>query len=513
MTPPRKAYLVGGGIASLAAAAFLVRDGGMAGSQITILEAGPVMGGSMAGAGPLHAADHGADHGACTRALFQSIPALGQPGRGLPDDLLAASAPHAPTLLVDSRRAGRPLVSVGFTPQDRRALLQLVTADEAALGSSCISDHLPPAFFQTAFWCVWAARSAFQPWHSAVELRRHLHHCMPAFAQAEIPGGSAGGSAGGSSGAAPSQHHTLVLPLQRWLQGQGVRLLTGCTVTDLDHRGSAGPFEVIAVHCTVHGQPEIRQLEAGDLVLLQNGSVTDACSLGTAAAPPARLQTARDGSWALWEKLATGRPSFGRPAAFNGCVAQSGCLSFTATLPDTAFADQLQAFAGQVAGSGGLVVFPDSNWQLSIARAQPGWQAVWGQGLCPDRLGNFVPKAMADCSGDELLQELCGHLRLAQQTVATAHCIPCRRPYGSSVLMPRAPGDRPLPVPAGTRNFAFIGLFVEIPLETATSAEFSVRSAQLAVHQLLGLATPEVPDAPQAGPPQARCEALVRSLP
>ena len=503
MTPPRKAYLVGGGIASLAAAAFLIRDGGLAGSQITILEAGPVMGGSPAGAGPLPSTDPGA----CTRALCQSIPALLQPGLGLPDEMLAASAPQPPALLVDGRRARRPLVAMGFTPQDRQALLQLVTAEEAALGSSCISDHLPPGFFQTAFWCAWAARSAFQPWHSAVELRRHLHHSLPAFARAQAPGSLVG--------TVPSQHHTLVLPLQRWLQGQGVRLLTGCTVTDLDHRGSAGPFEVIAVHCTVHGQPEIRQLETGDLVLLQNGSVTDASSLGTVASAPARLQTTHDGSWALWEKLATGRPSFGRPAAFNGCVAQSGSLSFTATLSDPAFADQLQAFSGQVAGSGGLVVFPDSNWQLSILLPQPAGPLVWGQGLCPDRVGNFVPKAMADCSGAELLQELCGHLGFDPQTVAMAHCIPCRRPYGSSVFMPRAPGDRPLPVPAGTRHFAFIGPFVEIPLEAAASAEFSVRSAQLAVHQLLGLATPTVPgvmDMPQDRSLQAQCEALVRAL-
>jgi oleate hydratase len=33
-----KAYLVGSGIASLAAAAFLIRDGGFAGSDIVILE-------------------------------------------------------------------------------------------------------------------------------------------------------------------------------------------------------------------------------------------------------------------------------------------------------------------------------------------------------------------------------------------------------------------------------------------------------------------------------------------
>ena len=55
MNTHSKAYLVGGGIGSLAAAAFLIRDGGMPGANITILESGPLMGGSLDGAGTAEA--------------------------------------------------------------------------------------------------------------------------------------------------------------------------------------------------------------------------------------------------------------------------------------------------------------------------------------------------------------------------------------------------------------------------------------------------------------------------
>ena len=50
---PKKtnAYLVGGGIASLAAAVHLIQDANVPASQIHILESGPVPGGSMDGAG------------------------------------------------------------------------------------------------------------------------------------------------------------------------------------------------------------------------------------------------------------------------------------------------------------------------------------------------------------------------------------------------------------------------------------------------------------------------------
>ncbi|MEO6102055.1 MAG: oleate hydratase, partial [Pseudoxanthomonas sp.] len=46
MTSTRKAYFIGGGIGSLAGAAFLIRDGGIPGSQISILETGSLLGGS-----------------------------------------------------------------------------------------------------------------------------------------------------------------------------------------------------------------------------------------------------------------------------------------------------------------------------------------------------------------------------------------------------------------------------------------------------------------------------------
>jgi myosin-crossreactive antigen len=46
-----KTYLVGGGIASMAAAAFLIRDDDVIGRDITILEESDVIGGSLDGSG------------------------------------------------------------------------------------------------------------------------------------------------------------------------------------------------------------------------------------------------------------------------------------------------------------------------------------------------------------------------------------------------------------------------------------------------------------------------------
>ena len=46
-----KVVAVGGGIGSMAAAAFMIRDGGVPGASITIYEALPVLGGSLDAAG------------------------------------------------------------------------------------------------------------------------------------------------------------------------------------------------------------------------------------------------------------------------------------------------------------------------------------------------------------------------------------------------------------------------------------------------------------------------------
>ena len=89
----RKAYLVGGGIGSLAAAAFMIRDGGLPGGNITIYEALPVLGGSLDGGGN---PEDGytlrggrmltTDNYECTWGLFKSIPSLVNPGKTVFDE-------------------------------------------------------------------------------------------------------------------------------------------------------------------------------------------------------------------------------------------------------------------------------------------------------------------------------------------------------------------------------------------------------------------------------------------
>jgi len=129
-----------------------------------------------------------------------------------------------------------------------------------------------------------------------------------------------------------------------------------------------------------------------------------------------------------------------------------------------------------------------------------------------DRVGNFVPKPMDECTGAEILRELCGHLRFDLDTVDTANCIPCRMPYITSMFMPRVPGDRPLPVPIEARNFAFISQFVEIPVDVVFTVEYSVRAAQIAVYNLLRLDRAIPPVTPHDKSLKTQFEAILKAF-
>jgi Myosin-crossreactive antigen len=517
-----KANLVGGGIGSLSAAAFMIRDGGFPGGNISILEAAPTLGGSLDGAGD-PAGGYSlrgermltTDNYECTWDLYKSIPSLNNEGKSVFDETLEFNEKHkAHSLarLVDRRRAKVPVTSMGFSMQDRIELLKLSNADEDALGASRITDWLSPGFFETEFWYMWVTTFAFQPWHSAVELKRYLHRFMLEFSRIE--------TLAGVKRTIYNQYDSLVLPLQTWLEAQGVRLVTDCKVTDLDHKTENGKFAVTGIHCLRHGKSEVIAVNDGDLVFMQNGSMTDASSLGSLTSAPAKLTKADSGGWTLWEKLAQGRPEFGNPAVFNSCIAQSCWESFTVTLKDPAFFDKMNQFSGNQPGTGGLVTFKDSNWLMSIVLAhQPHFpnqpadvQVFWGYSLFPDRVGNFVPKPMAECTGAEILQELCGHLRFDLETIASANCIPCRMPYITSMFMPRMRSDRPLPVPRGSKNLAFVSQFVEIPDDVVFTVEYSVRAAQMAVYELLDIDRKIPPITPHDKSVRTQFEALIKAF-
>jgi oleate hydratase len=153
---------------------------------------------------------------------------------------------------------------------------------------------------------------------------------------------------------------------------------------------------------------------------------------------------------------------------------------------------------GNKPGQADLVTFVDSGWLLSVhVPHQPHFynQAdniiFWGgYGLLCDGIGNYVKKKMSQCSGKELLTEVCmqfGFEKEMPRILENSTCIPSMMPYDTAHFMPRKKSDRPHPVPKGSTNLGFTSQFVEIPNECVFLVETSVRSAMQAVYTLMKL--------------------------
>ncbi len=70
--------------------------------------------------------------------------------------------------------------------------------------------------------------------------------------------------------------------------------------------------------------------------------------------------------------------------------------------------------------------------------------------------------------------------------MAHANCIPVQMPFITSQFMPCAHGDRAAVRPDGYPNLAFVGQYCELPDDVVFTVEYSIRSAQAAVYDMLG---------------------------
>jgi len=504
-----KVYLVGAGIASLAAAAFMIRDGDKRGSDITILEESGAVGGALDGTGNpvagyvLRGGRMLESKYLCTFDLFASIPTLDDRTtvtQEIFDWNTTMKTSSKSRLFAHGQRVTAP--EFGLREKDILTIERLAIEPEGFIGRTSIADHFEPEFFRSGFWLMWCTTFAFQPWHSAIEFKRYLlrfSHMVSGFNRLE-----------GIMRTVYNQYDSMVRPLHKWLIEHGVVFQLGTKVTNLHFDEEDDARTIDGIEYVRDGIAGRMTVAADDYVLVTLGSMTEGSSFGSMHTAPERLGKRDGGAWTLWETIAQGRPDFGNPSVFADHVDQSKWTSFTVTLSDPELLNFVRDATGNMPGEGGLITFPHSSWLASIViphqphfiRQPEDISVFWGYGLSIDAPGDFVKKPMSACTGEEILTEIMGHLHVATQTEIvdhvrlsnrTAHilrhanCIPCLMPFITSQFMPRHHGDRPDVVPRGARNFAFIGQYCEMPDDTVFTVEYSVRSAQTAVYTLLGL--------------------------
>jgi oleate hydratase len=122
---------------------------------------------------------------------------------------------------------------------------------------------------------------------------------------------------------------------------------------------------------------------------------------------------------------------------------------------------------------------------------------LWAYGQVSNVTGDYIKKPMRDCTGAEMFAELLYHCGLAKEPIdrilAHSTVSTSMMPYITSQFMPRKISDGPKVIPDGCVNLAFIGQFVELPLDVVFTVETSVRTALMAVWGLTGLQKPMIP--------------------
>ena len=495
----KKAYLIGGGIASLAAAHYLIRDGHMNPENIRILEQSDILGGSMDGG---RNAENGylarggremEEHYECMWDLFANVPSLEEAGRTVLDEfkeLNDADPNYSNCRAIANRGEKLDFSSLGLGKEHVSQLTKLFLAKEEQIGGVTVEQFFEPTFFETDFWLYWRSMFAFENWHSLIEMKRYMHrfmHLMPGMATMRD-----------LVFTKYNQYDSMILPLQKSLEEQGVCFELNRCVTDLNMEITSNKKTVTGIHVTHNDETSVIKISENDLVFFTNGSMTENSSLGTMDKPPI-LDRSEGSCWSLWKKIAAKDTAFGNPDVFCNNIDKTKWESYTITAKGPKMKKLVEYFAereiqAHQTVTGGIITIKDSSWLLSVTvNRQPQFKnqpkdviVLWAYALFPDKEGDYIKKKMSDCTGRELLKELLYHLGIEEKDmdeyVETCIVIPSMMPYITSQFMPRNESDRPQVVPAGSTNLAFLGQFAEIKGDCVFTVEYSVRSAIIAVY-------------------------------
>lgn len=497
----RRAYFVGSGLASMAGAAYLIRDCKFPAEQITIFEGMNILGGSNDGVGT-------PEGGFVCRGgrmlneetyenfweLFRFIPSLREPGLSVTEEILIFDhdhPTHALARLVDKDGEILDVKSMGFTQDERMRILKLMNTDETRLDNMTIEEWFEdlPHFFTTNFWHMWQTTFAFQTWSSLFEFRRYMQRMIFEFSRID--------TLAGVTRTPLNQYDSVIRPIEEFLRNEGVIFTPDCTVEDIDFSEGDG-ITVEKLHLNHNGIPATVELKADDMCFMTNGCMTDSATLGDLHTPAPKPEKASI-SGGLWAKAAAKKPGrLGNPEPFFGKEQETNWVSFTVTCRGDKFLKKIEEFTGNIPGSGALMTFKDSGWKMSsVVAAQPHFvnqpediTIFWGYGLYTDREGDYVKKPMKDCTGEEMLLEYMKQLHMTEKEMkelkeTVINVIPCYMPYIDAQFEPRKMSDRPQVVPTGSTNFAMISQFVEIPEDMVFTEEYSVRAARIAVYKLM----------------------------
>lgn len=515
----KSAYIIGTGLAGLSAAFYLLRDGQMKGEHIHLLEKLDLAGGSCDGRKDItkgfymRGGREMDNHFECMWDMFRSVPSIETPNVSVLDEYYWLNK-HDPnySLCRATVNCGEDAHTDKLFKLDRKsamALSKLFITPEKDLENKKISDVLPDTFWKTNFWLYWQTMFAFQRWSSALEMKRYLcryvHHIdgLPDFSALRFT--------------KYNQYESMILPLTKYLMDNGVKIEYGIDVKNVVFDINKDKKVAKQIVYESNGEEKTIDLIEDDLVFITNGCCTDTSCYGDQDNAPdlSVIENGKGESWDMWKNIAAQAPNgeFGNPDKFCSDIDKTNWMSATIEVSDENIIKHIidickrDPRSGKVT-TGGIVTVKDStkNWYLSwTINRQPQFKSqnknsvlVWVYALNTDKKGNFVKKAIRECTGKEVCQEWLYHIGMnkdeIEQYSEKCNTTTCYMPYINAFFQPREEKDRPLVVPNGAVNFAFIGQFAETPRDTIFTTEYSIRTGMEAAYTLLNIdrAVPEV---------------------
>lgn len=533
-----KAVMIGAGIANMAAAVYLIQEGHWRGEDITFYALD--LHGANDGAAASVAAEqywnkkHPMENtkGYVARGgrmlnyrtyvdlmdLLDRIPSVTEPGMTAAEDTRDFDSKHRTFDKARLMQGGKGIIDghkLGLNNLDRMLLTRLIMLPddkEEELDNVSIAEYFKddPHMFQTNFWYMWETTFAFRVESSAQELRRYMHQMIYEFTQIE--------HLVGVNRTRYNQFESIMLPLIKYLEGQGCKFVMNSRVEAFDFKETSMQDEItvtgLEILDTATNEKKHVTIDSDTAVFFTNGSITDSASLGDFNTPaPENMDYGSASS--LWKQATQHFYNLGNPDKFFADRNASEWVSFTLTTKDHLLLNEITRITTQLPGNAlnsFLSTEPitplgheDVNMSIVVhhqphfTTQKPNETVLWGYFLYPRRRGEFVDKQYIKMTGKEMLQELIGQLskvdpgpvNIKEKEAAimdsVINCIPVYMPYASALFNNRAKSDRPEVIPTHSTNLAFTGEFVEQPYQMVFTEQSAVRSGEIAAYHFAGI--------------------------
>ncbi len=544
----KKAIMIGAGLSNMAAAVYLIQEGGWSGDAITFYSLDDH--GSNDGASVSETTDeywnknHPLENtkGYVARGgrmlnyrtyvdlmdLLGRIPSATEPNMTAEEDTRSFDAQHRTfdkARLLEGSKGILDAGHLGFNNKDRLLMTKLIMmpdSEEEKLDNVSIAEYFKddPHMFQTNFWYMWETTFAFRTQSSAQELRRYMHQMIYEFTQIE--------HLVGVNRTRYNQYESIMLPLINYLKAQGCHIILNRRITDLDFKETQMTDEITVTGMTMTNTEtdEVEHVTVDDdtAVIFTNGSITDSATLGDYNTPAAENMD-YGAAAGLWKQVASKFYNLGNPDKFFADRNASEWVSFTLTTKNHILLNEIERITTQIPGNAlnsflstkPITPLGQKDVNMSIVvhhqphftTQKPNEAVIWGYFLYPRRSGEFVDKPYIEMTGKEMLQELIGQLakvdpgpinireKEAEIMDSIINNIPVYMPYASALFNNRAKTDRPEVIPEHSTNLAFTGEFVEQPYQMIFTEQSAVRSGEIAAYHFAGIPMAKLVDTPR----------------